>query len=63
MNITIQLDETFQKKVAQRIEQLQAKRVRELREADQTELAASVAESEPDSATYVKNLIRQDLSE
>jgi len=63
MNIEIQLDETFQQKVAHRIEQLQAKRVRELREAGEAELAAKVAESEPDAATYVKNLIREDLGE
>jgi len=61
MNIEIQLDETFSQKAAHRMEELQSKRVRELREAGEAELAAKVAESEPDAATYVKNLIREDL--
>ena len=62
MNIKIQLDDTFEQKAKSRLEELQSKRVRELREAGEAELAAKVSESDPDAATYVKNLIREDLN-
>lgn len=63
MNIEIQLGKPYVQKVEHRIEQLQARRVRELQNADRDKLADKVSESEPDAATYVKNLIREDLRE
>ena len=59
--VTLNLDDTFESKVRRRVEQLQARREAELREAGYTEKADDVADSEPNFGDYVRELVLDDL--
>ena len=59
--VTLSLDEKYDRLVRQRVMTLQKQRARELRNAGREELAERVAESEPDPADYVKELVKRDL--
>jgi predicted type IV restriction endonuclease len=61
--VTLNLDDTFEAKVRRRVEQLQARREAELREAGYTEKADDVADSEPDMADYMRSLVLEDLKD
>jgi hypothetical protein len=61
--VTLHLDDTFESKVRRRVEQLQACREAELREAGYEEKADAVADSEPDFADYVRELVLDDLKD
>jgi hypothetical protein len=61
--VTLSFDEKYDRLVRQRVEMLQQQRARELRNAGREELAERVAESEPDRADYVKELVKADLQE
>lgn len=61
--VTLRFDEKYDRLVRQRVEMLQQQRGRELRNASRDELAERVAESEPDRADYLKELVKADLQE
>jgi hypothetical protein len=59
--VALELDETFEQKVSERVQTLQQAREAELRNLGREELADEVADSEPSMATYLKALVRKDL--
>lgn len=61
--VTLSFDDKYDRLVRQRVEMLQQQRARELRNAGREELAERVAESEPNRADYVKELVKADLQE
>ncbi|RLM48020.1 hypothetical protein DVK00_05850 [Haloarcula sp. Atlit-47R] len=61
--VTLSFDEKYDRLVRQRVKTLQKQRARELRDAGREELAERVAESEPDRADYVKELVKADLQD
>jgi hypothetical protein len=63
MKVTLELSGEYQQSVNRRIEQLQAKRARQLRNAGRDELAAEVEDADTDAAQYVKELVRDDLAD
>lgn len=61
--VTLNLDDSFESKVRRRVEQLQSRREAELRQAGFEEKADAVADSEPDFADYVRELVLDDLDD
>ncbi|MFC6863240.1 hypothetical protein ACFQGE_07175 [Halomicroarcula sp. GCM10025817] len=61
--VTLSFDEKYDQLVRQRVKMLRQHRARELRNVGRDELAERVAESEPDRADYVKELVKADLQE
>ena len=59
--IALQVDDGYQSAINRRVAALQETRVEELRRAGREDLADEVAQSEPNAAQYVKNLIKADL--
>lgn len=59
--VTLDLDDDYEAKVRRRVEQLKTRREAELRESGYTEKADEVADSEPDFADYVRELVLDDL--
>lgn len=62
-SVTIHFDDKYDRLVRQRVEMLQTQRARELRNAGRDELAERVAESDPDRADYLKELVKADLAD
>lgn len=63
MKVTLELSGEYERAVHRRIEQLQSKRARQLRNAGRDELAAGVEDADADAAQYVKGLVRNDLAD
>lgn len=63
MRVTLELSGEYEQAVRRRIDQLQAKRARQLRNAGRDELASEVEGVDADAAQYVKALVRDDLAE
>jgi hypothetical protein len=61
--VTLNLDDSFESKVRRRVEQLQTHREAELREAGYSEKADAVADSDPDFADYLRELLLDDLDQ
>jgi len=61
MKVTLELSGEYERAVSRRIEQLQAKRARQLRNAGRDELAAEIEDA--DAAQYVKELVRDDVED
>lgn len=61
--VTLSIDDSFESKVSQRVEQLKSRREAELRSAGYDEKADAVSASEPDFADYVRELVLDDLGE
>ncbi|WP_313695300.1 hypothetical protein [Halorarum halobium] len=61
MKVTLEVSDEYEQVVRRRIEQLQSKRARQLRNAGRNELAAEVEDA--DAAQYMKELVRDDLAD
>ena len=61
MKVTLDLDDEYTDAVRRRIDELQDKRARQVREAGSEELAAEIEASDPDAGSYLKELIKEDL--
>ena len=59
--IALQVDDSYLSAIESRMADLREQRAAELRKNGRDELASEVAESEPNAAQYVKNLIKADL--
>ncbi|MDS0220140.1 hypothetical protein NDI54_02120 [Haloarcula sp. S1AR25-5A] len=63
MKVTLEVSDEYEQAVRRRIEQLQSKRARQLRNAGRDELAAEVEDADADAAQYMKELVRDDLAD
>lgn len=63
MKVTLELSDEYEQAVRRRIEQLQARRARQLRNAGREELAVEVEDADADAAQYVKQLVQDDLAD